>query len=61
VRLAGGQGSVSLRVEDTGDGFDLDEGRKSGGLGLISMEERARSTKGHYTLASKPSMSQTQD
>jgi len=54
VRLAGGPYSVILRVEDTGDGFDLDEGRKSGGLGLISMEERARLVNGELTIRSQP-------
>lgn len=34
VRLRGDERSVSLLVEDTGDGFDIEEARKSGGLGL---------------------------
>jgi two-component system, chemotaxis family, CheB/CheR fusion protein len=49
-----GDDSVKLRVEDTGDGFDVREARKSGGLGLISMEERVRLVNGKFTIDSKP-------
>jgi signal transduction histidine kinase len=32
---------VSLEVEDNGSGFNLDDAGSTGGLGLISMRERA--------------------
>ena len=41
---------MTLIVEDCGDGFDLDEARRKGGLGLISMEERL--AKGKLTIQS---------
>jgi signal transduction histidine kinase len=52
VRLRGEGGGVSLRVEDTGNGFDVEEARKSGGLGLISMEERVRLVNGRFAIRS---------
>jgi two-component system CheB/CheR fusion protein len=54
VSLKGGDEEVRLRVEDTGDGFDVNEARKSGGLGLISMEERVNFVNGKFTIDSKP-------
>lgn len=54
VLLTGGDDSVNLRVEDTGDGFDVSEARKGGGLGLISMEERVRLVNGKFAIESKP-------
>ncbi len=53
IRLTREKDGVTLRVEDTGDGFDINEARKSGGLGLISMEERARSVNGRFTVRSQ--------
>jgi len=54
VSLTSGDDRVKLRVEDTGDGFDVSEARKSGGLGLVSMEERVRLVKGKFAIDSKP-------
>lgn len=54
VSLTGSPEGVTLRVEDTGDGFDLDEARAKGGLGLISMEERVRLVNGKLTVQSQP-------
>ena len=54
VQLRGEGGGVSLRVEDTGDGFNVEEARKSGGLGLISMEERVRLVNGRFSIRSQP-------
>jgi PAS domain S-box-containing protein len=53
LRLEGVDAGVNLRVEDTGDGFDVNQARKTGGLGLISMEERVRSVNGKFTIHSK--------
>ena len=52
VRLRGEGGGISLRVEDTGNGFDVEEARKSGGLGLLSMEERVRLVNGRFAIRS---------
>jgi len=47
-------GAANLRVEDTGDGFDLAEARRKGGLGIVSMEERARLMNGKFQIRSTP-------
>lgn len=54
VALSGKRAGISLRVEDTGDGFDLKEAKGKGGLGLISMEERVRLLNGKFTIDSHP-------
>jgi PAS domain S-box-containing protein len=54
VALFGGKAGLTLRIEDTGDGFDLNEVKGKGGLGLISMEERVRLVGGKLTIQSKP-------
>ncbi len=43
---------VQLRIEDAGDGFDVEEVLKKGGLGLISMEERVRMVNGKLKVHS---------
>jgi len=48
------KGGLTLRIEDTGDGFDLNEIKGKGGLGLISMEERVRLVSGKFTIKSQP-------
>ena len=52
--LTGSPEGITLRIEDSGDGFDLDEARKKGGLGLISIEERVRLVNGKLTIQSQP-------
>ncbi|MEO8034128.1 MAG: PAS domain S-box protein, partial [Acidobacteriota bacterium] len=54
VSLGGGRQRVTLRIEDAGDGFELNEALKKGGLGLISMEERIRLVNGELTIQSQP-------
>ncbi|MBZ5635886.1 MAG: PAS domain S-box protein [Acidobacteriia bacterium] len=54
VMLSGKQGGVELRIEDTGNGFDVNAVRGKGGLGLVSMEERVRLVNGNFTIRSKP-------
>ncbi|MFO8010197.1 MAG: PAS domain S-box protein [Dehalococcoidia bacterium] len=50
--------SISLHIEDDGKGFNLQEGRNPrdarGGLGLLSMQERAEIMEGIFTLQSQP-------
>ena len=47
-------GEVCLTVEDSGPGFDLDSVRGKGGLGLLSMQERARLAGGSLLLRTRP-------
>jgi PAS domain S-box-containing protein len=54
VTLTGETNGVTLRIRDTGGGFELDQALKKGGLGLISMEERVRSMNGELTIDSRP-------
>jgi PAS domain S-box-containing protein len=54
VSLSGSPEGMILRIEDTGDGFELDEALKKGGLGLISMEERVRLQRGKIHVQSEP-------
>jgi two-component system CheB/CheR fusion protein len=53
VNLAGGNRGIVLSVSDTGVGFDLEAARERSGLGIISMEERARMVIGRLTIRSK--------
>lgn len=43
-----------LSIEDVGEGFDLDEARRKGGLGLVSMEERVRLVGGTFQVHPQP-------
>jgi PAS domain S-box-containing protein len=54
VVLAGRKEGITLRTEDTGDGFDLKEVKDKGRLGLISMEERVRLVSGKLMIRSRP-------
>jgi len=46
--------AVHLRVADCGVGFDLELARRTGGLGLASMEERARLLQGSFSISTSP-------
>ena len=52
VMLSGVKGRLQLRVMDFGVGFDQDEETPAGGLGMISMQERARLAGGFLTIKS---------
>jgi signal transduction histidine kinase len=54
VVLSGRKDGITLRVVDTGDGFDLNETKGKRGLGLISMEERVRLVSGKFSIRSQP-------
>ncbi len=54
VVLLGAEGGLTLRIQDTGNGFDLNEVKGKGGLGLISMEERVRLVSGKLAINSQP-------
>ncbi|MBI1354152.1 MAG: HAMP domain-containing protein [Acidobacteria bacterium] len=45
---------VRLRIEDNGAGFDPEQARRHGGLGLASMSERMRLTGGTLEIRSTP-------
>jgi two-component system sensor histidine kinase UhpB len=49
-----GGGGIDVRVEDGGSGFDPDAPGARDGLGLLSIEERARLAGGRATIASAP-------
>jgi signal transduction histidine kinase len=44
---------IVLTIGDDGRGFDLAEGRRRGGLGLISLDERVRLARGRLTIDSQ--------
>ena len=50
VELAATKSMVTLRVSDSGTGFDLDEQSSSLGIGLIGMSERLRLVGGRFTV-----------
>jgi PAS domain S-box-containing protein len=54
VKLVRAKDEVLLVVEDSGTGFDPEEARRKGGLGLVSMEERVRLVGGNLSISSKP-------
>jgi PAS domain S-box-containing protein len=54
VRLIEYSDDVHLIVSDLGTGFNLEEVRQGRGLGLTSMQERARLVNGTITIESKP-------
>ena len=47
-------GCVTVTIEDNGQGFDCHAARERGGMGLISMHERAAKMGGELTLISRP-------
>jgi two-component system sensor histidine kinase UhpB len=51
--------SLTLSVTDDGWGFDPGGARNNGGLGLVSIEERARLVKGQVTIHSGPQQGTT--
>jgi signal transduction histidine kinase len=51
--------SLKLSVTDDGGGFDPGGVRHNGGLGLVSIEERARLVKGEVSIHSRPQQGTT--
>jgi PAS domain S-box-containing protein len=45
---------LTLSITDDGEGFDVEGVRQNGGLGLVSIEERARLVRGSATFHSHP-------
>jgi signal transduction histidine kinase len=54
IYLKRDNGSLELRVSDSGRGFDVDAFRRGGGLGLVSIEERLRLLQGSCEIHSSP-------
>jgi signal transduction histidine kinase len=54
VSLTRDASSLTLSVSDDGRGFDPSVARDTGGLGLVSIEERARIAGGEVTFRSQP-------
>jgi PAS domain S-box-containing protein len=54
VELAGIDNTISLTIMDSGIGFDPTQIPGDAGLGLVSMEERARLIRGEFRVQSKP-------
>ena len=54
VSLIREDGYLRLAITDDGRGFDLEAARRNGGLGLVSIEERARLVQGRVTIDAKP-------
>ena len=61
VMLQARFGELRLTIADTGPGFDLAGVRGRGGLGIISMQERARLLGGTLSLDSRPGEGTTID
>ena len=53
VSLRQSGSDVVLEIEDNGRGFDLDTGKKKGGLGLRGMEERAAQLNGRLLVTAR--------
>jgi anti-sigma regulatory factor (Ser/Thr protein kinase) len=54
VRLVRIENEIVLAVEDSGNGFELKDTRRKGGLGLVSMGERVRTVRGSVYISSRP-------
>jgi signal transduction histidine kinase len=54
VYLRAENGIMGLEVADNGRGFDLAEARKSGGLGLKTMQERSDQINGEFEITTAP-------
>jgi nitrate/nitrite-specific signal transduction histidine kinase len=50
---------VQLEIADNGKGFDPDQARAEGGLGLVSMQERAHDLGGSLSIVSTPGQGAT--
>lgn len=53
VAMRGGPNGIELEVRDAGAGFDPEEAKNGGGLGLVSMQERVGLVRGSISIESK--------
>jgi signal transduction histidine kinase len=54
LRLGFKNGAIVLTIQDNGAGFDPKAVKGLGGIGLISMKERAYSVNGKLTITAQP-------
>lgn len=54
VRISSAGGTVTLEIDDNGQGFDPAAMTSGGGLGLISMKERLEKLGGRFIIESEP-------
>jgi len=54
VELTTTAGEIQLMVRDEGKGFDVEEAKKTRGLGLVSMQERVHLVHGNLGVESEP-------
>jgi PAS domain S-box-containing protein len=54
IEMKGMPDEIQLLITDEGVGFDVEEARTNGGLGLLSMQERVNLVKGRFLVGSKP-------
>jgi PAS domain S-box-containing protein len=54
VDVSSEAGNVRLEVRDAGKGFEIEEAKRNGGLGLISMQERVHLVHGEFVVESAP-------
>lgn len=50
---------IELKIRDDGFGFDVEHTKKSGGIGLVTMQERARLVHGRFVLQTTPGQGTT--
>src|SRR5206468_4730251 len=50
VEIAGYASEVRLEVRDWGEGFDVEDAKQNGGLGLVSMQERVNLVDGRFSI-----------
>ena len=54
VELVTDTDGLKLTITDNGQGFDINEAKRTDGLGLVSMEERMRLLQGRIEVDSSP-------
>lgn len=54
IVLQGEPAGVTMEIQDDGQGFDPDEGMRSGGLGLAGMQKRAAQVRARLSVVSAP-------
>jgi len=54
ISLTSERGQIHLRIEDAGPGFSVAEAKRSSGMGLLSMQERAKKVRGDFVLKTSP-------
>ncbi|HEX3437765.1 MAG TPA: sensor histidine kinase, partial [Pseudacidobacterium sp.] len=53
VEISATTDEIQLAISDSGIGFDVEESKRNGGLGLVSMQERAHLVHGRFSVESR--------